>query len=114
MLAQTSAWLQVYLGGFDSEEQAALAYDLAAIKCRGEEAQTNFPLDKYAQELRHVDEARVPFCLPACLPACLLLLSVLHLQLLLARCICSCSCSCSCCCFMASSCSTRWRSRAAS
>jgi hypothetical protein len=38
--------------------QAALAYDLAAIKCRGEDAQTNFPMAKYAQELRHVNEAR--------------------------------------------------------
>lgn len=48
----------MYLGGFDSEEQAALAYDLAAIKCRGEDAQTNFSIHKYSEELKHVDEVR--------------------------------------------------------
>jgi AP2-like factor (euAP2 lineage) len=42
---------QVYLGGFDSEHQAALAYDVAAIKCRGEEAATNYDADDYKQEL---------------------------------------------------------------
>lgn len=45
----------MYLGGFDSEEQAALAYDMCAVKCRGRGAQTNFDMRNYAQELANID-----------------------------------------------------------
>lgn len=41
----------MYLGGFDTEDQAALAYDLAAVKCRGQTAITNFPISEYKGEL---------------------------------------------------------------
>ena len=49
----------MYLGGFDSEPQAALAYDLAAVKFRGMAAQTNFSLESYDMEIQmgqHVRE----------------------------------------------------------
>ena len=36
---------------FYDEEQAALAYDLAAVRFRGEDAATNFPAAGYAAEL---------------------------------------------------------------
>jgi hypothetical protein len=47
---------QVYLGGFDGEEQAALAYDIAACKCRGETAVTNFAKENYARELANLSK----------------------------------------------------------
>jgi len=48
---------QIYLGGFDAEEQAALAYDLAALKFRGPDAQINFDISNYEQELLHFNDA---------------------------------------------------------
>ncbi|XP_057806816.1 AP2-like ethylene-responsive transcription factor ANT [Salvia miltiorrhiza] len=43
---------QVYLGGYDVEEKAARAYDLAAIKYWGPSTHINFPLENYQQEVQ--------------------------------------------------------------
>eukprot|EP00963_Diacronema_lutheri_P005679 scaffold436_cov336-Pavlova_lutheri.AAC.18 len=40
---------QVYLGGYEHEEHAAEAYDVAAIKCKGSTVKTNFPMSKYTE-----------------------------------------------------------------
>lgn len=37
---------QIYLGGYDSEETAAQAYDIAALKVKGFEAETNWAKDR--------------------------------------------------------------------
>ncbi|MED6157182.1 hypothetical protein PIB30_021020 [Stylosanthes scabra] len=42
---------QVYLGGYDMEEKAARAYDLAALKYWGPSTHINFPLENYQNEL---------------------------------------------------------------
>ncbi|XP_075500309.1 AP2-like ethylene-responsive transcription factor AIL7 [Primulina tabacum] len=45
---------QVYLGGYDKEEKAARAYDLAALKYWGHNATTNFPISHYTKELEEM------------------------------------------------------------
>lgn len=45
---------QVYLGGYDTEEKAARAYDLAALKYWGPSTHINFPLEDYQQQLEEM------------------------------------------------------------
>uniref|UniRef100_A0A453D6U3 AP2/ERF domain-containing protein n=1 Tax=Aegilops tauschii subsp. strangulata TaxID=200361 RepID=A0A453D6U3_AEGTS len=44
----------VYLGGYDKEEKAARAYDLAALKYWGSSTTTNFPVADYEKEVEEM------------------------------------------------------------
>ncbi|CAN1156656.1 AP2-like ethylene-responsive transcription factor CRL5 [Linum perenne] len=51
---QTRKGRQVYLGGYDMEDKAARAYDLAALKYWGPSTHINFPLENYHKELEEM------------------------------------------------------------
>ncbi|RCV38001.1 hypothetical protein SETIT_8G107100v2 [Setaria italica] len=51
---QTRKGRQVYLGGYDKEEKAARAYDLAALKYWGTTTTTNFQISNYEKELEEM------------------------------------------------------------
>lgn len=46
-----------YLGTFKSGEEAARAYDIAAVVTRGRDAVTNYPLEEYEEKVREVEKA---------------------------------------------------------
>uniref|UniRef100_A0A453CDD2 AP2/ERF domain-containing protein n=1 Tax=Aegilops tauschii subsp. strangulata TaxID=200361 RepID=A0A453CDD2_AEGTS len=44
----------VYLGGYDKEDKAARAYDLAALKYWGTTTTTNIPISTYEKEIEEM------------------------------------------------------------
>ncbi|KAH1030367.1 hypothetical protein J1N35_042541 [Gossypium stocksii] len=47
---------QVYLGAYDSEEDAARTYDLAALKYWGPKTTLNFPVERYGKEIEEMNK----------------------------------------------------------
>ena len=48
----------LHSGGFDTEKEAALAYDIACVRFRGGNAQTNFDIAGYSFEMEHLEDVR--------------------------------------------------------
>ena len=79
---EASLWLagkQMYLGGFVAEEDAARAYDLAALACKGLTVPTNFAASQYGQSLAEVSGSsrvrRMQLMTPPCIDPVILYFS---------------------------------------
>lgn len=62
-------------GGFDTQNEAGLAYDIACVRFRGANAHTNFPISGYKFELDHLEEVKLCSDLSRSI-----ILSVTHMQ----------------------------------